>query len=183
MRFTERKEWLYDPVVFGKADTQTALRINKDWTMKMSPQPPPRFMEVNRASAKFDTLWHVPLDDRTSFTRIMDIPCVNSFEKPDWRLTKIGIVPKRKDYFDLSNLILKEFDYFPVRGDMVFFNGYRYMIINVVLSPNAYWHQTNVWISMRVECQIPPEGDARPTPNLSQPTPAEIFQTRALPEV
>jgi hypothetical protein len=183
VKFTERKELLYDPEIFRKAETQTALRINREWTVKHSPQPPPRFMEVNRQSAKFDALWHVPLDDRTVFLRVMNIPCINSFEKPDWRLTKVGIVPKRKDKFTMSHLLLQEFDYFPVRGDMVFFNGYRYMIVNVVLEPQAYWHQTNVWTGLVVECQIPPEGDARPVPNLAEPTLAELFQTRALPEV
>jgi len=140
-------------------------------------------MEVDRRSAKYDKLWHVPLDDRTVFSRILDIPSLNTHEKTDWRLTKVGIVPQRKDKFTLSNLLLQEFDYFPVRGDMVFYNGYRYMIINVVLEPQAYWHQTNVWMGLVCECVIPPEGDARPLVNLGVAAPSELMQTRPLPEV
>jgi hypothetical protein len=183
MKFTERKEWLYDPLVFQRKDTQTALRIHREWTKKHSPNPAPKFFEVDRATAKFDQLWHVPLDDRTVFSRTLEIPAINTQEKPQWRLTKIGLVPQRKDKFTMSNLILQEFDYFPNRGDLVFYNGYRYMIVNVVIEPNAYWHQTNVWMGLVVECMIPPEGDARPVPNLSVPTPSEMGQTRPLPEV
>lgn len=174
MKFTERREWLYDPQVFGRADTQTALRIHAEATRKFSARPTPRFFEVDRRSAKYDALWHMPLTDRTLFSRALDIPAINTFERPDWRLTKIGIVPNRKDKFTLSNLILQQADYFPVRGDMVFWNGYRYMIVNVVLEPNGYWQQTNVWLGLVVECVIPAEGDARPLLDLSQAAPAEI---------
>lgn len=183
MKFVERKEWLYDPVLFQRKDTQTALRIHREWTQKHSPNPPPKFFEVDRATAKVDQLWHVPLDDRTVFSRTLDIPCINTQEKPQWRLTKVGLVPQRKDKFTLSNLILQEVDYFPMRGDLVFYNGYRYMIVNVVIEPNAYWQQTNVWMGLVCECIIPPEGDARPLPDPSIPVPSERGQTRPLPEV
>jgi hypothetical protein len=69
------------------------------------------------------------------------------------------------------------FDYFPTRGDRVFWNGYRYMIINVVLPPDAYWQQTNVWLGLTVECVIPPEGDALPLKDLSQLYPIETGNT------
>lgn len=183
MKFTERKEWLYDPEIFKRSDTQTALRIHREWTKKHSPNPPPRFMEVDRRTAKFDQLWHVPLDDRTVFSRILDVPAINTHDKPTWRLTKVGVVPQRNDKFTMSNLLLQEADYFPTRGDMVYFNGYRYMIVNVELEPTAYWQQTNVWMGLVCVCIIPPEGDARPIPNLGEPAPAEIRQTRAMPEV
>lgn len=183
MKFTERREWLYDPDVFKKSDTQTALRIHREYTRKHSAKPPPKFFEVDRVSAKYDQLWHIPLDDRTVFGRVLEIPSINTFVKPDWRLTKVGIVPQRQDKFTMSNLILQEFDYFPVRGDMVFWNGYRYMIVNVVLEPTAYWQQTNVWMGLVCECVIPAEGDARPLVNLSVPAPSEIGQSRPLPEV
>ena len=183
MRFVERKEFLYDMAIFGLKSTATALRIHREWTRKYSPIPAPKFMEVDRRSAKMDALWHVPLDDRTVFSRTLDIPCINTQEKPQWHLTKIGMVPQRRDKFTLSNLILQEFDYFPIRGDLVFFNGYRYMIINVVIEPNAYWHQTNVWMGLVCECIIPPEGDARPIPNLGIPAPAEISQTQPFPSI
>lgn len=184
MRYLERKDWLYDPVMFGRADAQTALKIHREATRKFSPRPPPRFFEVDRKSCRFDALWHAPLDDRTVFSRVLDIPAINKFEKPDWRLTKIGVVPQRRDVFILDHLLLQEFDYFPVRGDLVFFNGYRYMIVNVNLAPEGYWQQTNVWLGMSCECVIPPEGDARPIPDLSQPAPSElpVRAPQALPE-
>jgi hypothetical protein len=62
----------------------------------------------------------------------------------------------------LGNFILQEFDYFPTRGDMIYYNGYRQMIVNVVLKPEAFWQQTNVWLGMVVEAIIP----ARATPAL-----------------
>lgn len=181
MKFTERREWLYDPQVFGKKDVQTALRIHAEATRKHSGKPPPLFMEVDRATAKYDSLWHVPLEDRTHFSRTLSIPAINTFERPDWRLTKVGIVPQRRDKFTLSNLILQEINYFPVRGDMVFWNGYRYMVINVVLEPNGYWQQTNIWLGLVCECVIPPDGDARPLLDLSTPPLAEIAQVSAVP--
>jgi hypothetical protein len=185
VRYNERKEWLYDPQMFGRADVATAMRIHREATIKFSPRPPPKFFEVDRASARYDQLWHVPLDDRTVFSRTLEIPAVNKFEKPDWRLTKLGIVPQRRDTFILDNLLLQAFDYFPVRGDLVYFNGYRYMIINVVLAPEGYWQQTNVWLGLSCECSIPPEGDARPIINLSQAAPSEMPVVAAgpLPEV
>ena len=185
MRFLERKEWTFDPLAFGRADTQTALRIHREATRKFSPRPPPRFFEVDHASCKIDSLWHVPLDNRTVFSRTLDIPAVNKFQKPDWRLTKMGIVPQRRDSFILDHLLLQEFDYFPVRGDMVFFNGYRYMVIGVVLAPEGYWQQTGVWMGLSVDCIIPPEGDARPQPDLSVAAPSEmpVVAKGPLPEV
>lgn len=183
MKFTERREWLYDPQVFGRKDVQIALRIHAEATRKHSGRPPPTFMEVDRRSAKYDALWHVPLNDRTAFSRTIPIPAINTFERPDWRLTKVGIVPQRKDKFTLSNLLLREADYFPVRGDMVFWNGYRYMIIKVVLDPLGYWQQTNVWLGLVCECVIPPDGDARPLLDLSNPVPDELLQTSQLPQV
>lgn len=173
MRFTERKEWLYDADLFKRADTQTALRIHREATVKHSARPRPQFLEVDRRSCKIDQLWHVPLDDRTSFSRSIEMPAINSFMRPDWRLTKVGIVPQRQDKFTLSNLVMQELDYFPLRGDMVHWNGYRYMIINVVLEPNAYWHQTNVWTGLVCECIIPPDGDARPLLNTGILVPSE----------
>ena len=183
MKFTERREWLFDPLVFKRKDVFTALRIYREYVVKHSPMPPPKFLEVDRSTAKVDQLWHVSLDDRTAFSRTLEIPALNTFEKPDWRLTKVGIVPQRKDKFTMANLLLQQFDYFPVRGDMVYWNGYRYMIINVVLEPQAFWQSTNVWLGLVVECIIPAEGDARPLINLGVPAPSEISQTRPLPEI
>ena len=183
MKFTERREWLYDPQVFGRADTQRALRIHREATVKHSAKPPPRFLEVDRRTSKYDQLWHVPLDDRTQFSRILDIPAINTFERPNWKLTKIGIVPQRRDKFTMSNLLLQEANYFPVRGDLVFWNGYRYMIVDVNIDPKGYWQQTNVWMGLVVDCIIPAEGDARPLINVGVAAVAEVAQSSPLPQV
>lgn len=182
MRFNQRKEWLYDPMVFKRYDTQTALRIQAEYVRKHSPMPPPRFMEVDRHNSQIDTLWHVPLPERTGISRQIDIPAINYFEKPQWTLTAQGLVPKRNDKFWMANSILADesIDYFPERGDMVFWNGYRYAIINVVLPPDAYWQQTNVWLGLYVECAIVPEGDAKPLVDISRVHPVEMSPTGQL---
>jgi hypothetical protein len=183
VRFNERKEFHYDPEIFRLSDTQTALRIHAEYVRKGSPRPMPRFFEVDRRSAKIDALWHVPLDDRTVFSRDFEMAALIQRERPDWRLTRVGIVPQQKHKFWLANVILQEMDYFPMRGDMIFYDGYRHMIVKPVLEPSSYWHQTNVWLGLVCETVIPAEGDARPVPNVALPVPAEIMQTRPLPEV
>lgn len=173
MKFNERKMFLYDEEVFKRSDTTTALRIYKEYIQKHSPRPTPKFFEVDRGGTEFDQLWHMPTGPRTQFSRTIDLPVLNVFEKPDWRLTKLGIVPQRRDKFIASNLHLQEYDYWPERGDQVFWNGYRYQIINVVLDPSAYWQQTNVWLGLYMEAIIVPEGDARPLTDLGVTIPAE----------
>ncbi len=178
MKFTDRKEFLYDSEVFKRSDTQTALKIHAEYVRKHSPTPKPKFLEVDRSKGNIDPLWHMPISDRTQFGREFDMPAINQFEKPDWRLTRMGIVPARRDKFWLANSILQELNYFPERGDAVYFNGYRYVIEKVVLDPSAYWHQTNVWLGLVCECIVPPEGDSRPVPNLSERAPSEKPSTK-----
>lgn len=182
MKYTERKEWLYDPLLFTRFDTQTALKIHSEYVRKSSPNPPPKFFEVDSDNSKYDDLWHFPLNDRTVFRRTLDVPAIVQFERPDWRLTKVGLVPQQKTTYWLGNLILQEMDYFPTKGDMVYHNGYRQMIVNVYLNPEAYWQQTNVWLGMIVQAIIPAEGDARPVLNQGKPVISEIQQTRPLAE-
>jgi hypothetical protein len=182
MKYTERKEWLYDPDLFKRSDTQTALKLHSEYIRRCSARPYPKFFEVDLNQMKYDELWHFPLENRTVFRRTLDMPSIVQIQKPDWRLTKVGIVPQQKTVFWLGNLILQEFDYFPTRGDMIFYNGYRQMIVNVDLKPEAYWQQTNVWLGMTVEAVIPAEGDARPVLNPAKPVPSEIRQTSPLPE-
>lgn len=182
MKYTERKQFLYDPEIFKLSDTQTALMIHAEAVKKFSPNPPPKFMEVDRRAVKYDALWHVPLDDRTAFSRVLDIPAIVNRERPDWRLTRVGIVPQQKHKFWIANLLIKQIDYFPLRGDMIYYDGYRHMIINTVLEPSAFWQQTNVWLGMTCETVIPADGDARPVVNMGQAAPGEIMQTRPLPE-
>lgn len=176
MRFDDRKEFLYDPAVFKRADTRTALQIHEEYVRRHSANPPPHFFEVDRQQGNIDQLWHMPLTDRTLFSRELEMPAINIFEKPLWKLTRFGIVPKRSDTFWLANNILQKLDYFPMRGDLVYWNGYRYMIENTIISPDAYWHQTNVWLGMVCGCIIPPDGDARPLVNPSEAAPAEAGQ-------
>jgi hypothetical protein len=113
------------------------------------------------------------------FGRELEIPAINTFQKPDWRLTRLGIVPQRRDNFWIANTHLQDFDYFPMRGDMVYWNGYRYIIINVVIDPQAYWHQTNVWLGLVVECVVAIQGDSRPVLNHGVAVPAELGDTKA----
>lgn len=179
MKFDERKEWFYDPAVFKRYDTQTALKIHSEYVRRHSGVPAPKFFEVDTSAGIVDDLWHFPLDNRTVFKRTFDMPAIVQFEKPDWRLTKVGLVPQQKYIYWLGNLILQEFDYFPTRGDFVYYNGYRQQIVNVVLKPEAYWQQTNVWLGMVVEAIIPAQGDARPVLNPGVAAPAE--KTPAIP--
>src|SRR5258708_1055959 len=119
MTFAERREWHYDQLVFKRSDSQLALRIHKEYVQKFSGRPTPKFLEVDRNPSQVDALWHVPIDSRTHFSRIVEMPALIQFERPDWRLTKIGIVPQKKVTVWMSNLLLQEADYFPVRGDMM----------------------------------------------------------------
>ena len=182
MKFTERIEWVYDPELFGLADTQQALRFYAEFVTRMSPRPYPKFFEVDRRSTRYDDLWHVSLDDRTVFSRVTEMPVIIQAERPDWRLTRVGIVPQQKHKVWMGNLLLQKADWFPMRGDFMYFNGYRHMLINVVLEPNAFWGQSNVWTGLLVETVIPADGDARPLVNPGVPPPAERIQTQPLPE-
>lgn len=183
MKFSERKQFLYDPQLFTRFDTKTALKLHDEYVKKHSPVPPPKFLEVSRDPNDIDPLWHAPISTRTQFSRELCIPAINQFQKPDWRLTKIGVVPQRRDNFWLSNISLSEFDYFPLRGDLVYWYGYRYMIENVDLPPEAYWQQTGVWLGLVCKCIIVPEGDVRPLKDAGHTVPAEVRAApRALPE-
>lgn len=179
MRYTERKDFLYDTEVFKRQDTQIALKIQREYVDKHSPTPRPQFFEVDRQLTHIDPVWHAPVAGRTLYTSRspMSIAAINFFEKPDWRATLAGLKPSRIDKFWMSNLSLQELDYFPTRGDMVFWQGYRYAITRCAPDPEAYWHQTGVWLGIVAECQIVPEGDARPLTNLSVASPAEIAPT------
>ena len=83
MRFTERKEWHYDPEQYRLADVQTALQIHAEYIRVASPRPYPKWYEVDRRSEKTDQLWHVSLDERTVFSRVIEIPILVKSERPD----------------------------------------------------------------------------------------------------
>lgn len=183
MRFGERKEFTYDPELFrASPDVNTALMIHAEYIKAMSPQPYPKFYEVDRRSEKVDQLWHVSLDERTVFSRVVEMPVIINAERPDWRLTRVGLAPQQKYKVWMANNHLRAADWFPQRGDIMYYNGYRNMIINVVLEPMAFWHQTNVWLGLICETIIPADGDARPLINPGVSPPSESIQVRPLPE-
>lgn len=182
MRFTERKDFLTDPAVFGRADTVTALRVYASYVRAHSAKPPPRFFEVDRSDSEIDPLWHTSVSARLKYSRELDILALNKFQKPDWKLTRLGITPQRRDDFLLAFNVLKEVDYFPERGDRVYWNGYRYVILNVVIDPESYWQQTNQWVGLRVECIVPPDGDAKPLPDQSTRALVELPTTVVKPQ-
>jgi hypothetical protein len=165
MKFNDRKEWHYDQSVFSSSDVQIALKIHAEYIEKHSPRPFPLFLEVDRSSLNMDDLWHIPLGQRTAFSRQISMPILLLKERPDWRLTKVGLTPQQKFKVWLANLHLQKNDWFPARGDMLVYEGYRHMIINVVLEPNSYWQQTNVWLGLICETVIPADGDAKPLVN------------------
>ena len=184
MRFNDRKEFLYDGLLWKRNDVKTAAGIHSEYTRKHAPFPHAKFFEVDRAEQQIDDLWHVPVASRTPYTSRspMEIPALHQFDKPDWRLTKLGLYAQRNDRVLISNLILQEFDWFPVRGDKMFYNVYRYMVINVVIPPDAYWAQTNFWLGLLLECMIAPEGDAKPGINAEVLSPAEIGSSAKIPD-
>lgn len=187
MKYAERKEFFFDGEVFRRSDTLTALKIHAEYVRTSSPTPYPQFFEVDRNEEAVDPLWHMPTSERTVFSRTLDVPAVVTFDKPNWALTKLGITPRQHFRFWLANLHLNppgaladsrelnpiRLDYFPLRGDRIYYIGYRLMIVNVVLDPSTYWLQTNVWLGLTCEASIAPDGDARPTANLGTLAPAE----------
>jgi hypothetical protein len=124
--FTEQHDFVYDPTVFSRADTQTALKIHREYIHRHGPQkdgvPAPKFFEVDRAPGQYDTLWHEPVAATLQFTARspISVPAINQFQKPEWKVTRVGIVPGRRDNFWVANLDLQELNYFPRRGDVVF---------------------------------------------------------------
>jgi hypothetical protein len=162
MRYTERPEFPYDPKIFGLRDTQTALSIYDEGVRKHGPRPPPVFYEVDRSADKLDPLWNVPMTGRDVVSRVLKVPCINVHPGNQWTMTQQGLVPAQKDNFLVSHKSLIQFDWFPNRGDLVVFKGYRYMIIDVNIPGEAYWQQTDVWLGLELRCIVPADGDGRP---------------------
>jgi hypothetical protein len=175
VRFNERKDFLTDPDLIGQEDVAMHLGVYQEYCERCSPRPAPKFFEVDR-SQRFDQLWHTPID-RLKFSREIEIPCLSSFDRPKWMKTRKGVTPQRFDRFIIAHETLREKDYFPMRGDQVYWNGYRYTVLNVVLEPNAYLGQTNQWMGLVVEAVIPPEGDMLPAVNPGKRLPSEVSTT------
>ena len=167
MKFTDRPNFIYDPAVAGLGDTVVALRIHDEYVRQHSARPAPLFLEVDRAVSQMDPLWHTPKAGRTQFSRQISVAAINTFERPQWTLQPIGLVPQRRDKFWLSNLSLQRVNWFPNRGDLVVWNGYRYALVDVVITPEGYWGQTGVWLGLYVLAVILPEGDAGPLDNVN----------------
>jgi hypothetical protein len=174
MTFTERREFLYDSTVFKRNDTQTALRIHDEYIRKHSGVPNPRFYEVDRQSAVIDPLWLQPVGARAQFTRVLDVPALVQFDKLNWAMVRQGRIPQQRVRFWTSNLTLQGLDYFPLQGDLVYWNGYRAEITSIEFEPNSYWQQTNVWLGIVYVAQIVPDGDSRPLGDPSTPAESEI---------
>lgn len=174
MHFSERKEFECDPLLFALKDTQVALRLTDEYYRKCSARPTPKFFEVDRAPGQIDPMWHMPTNIRTQFSREIEIHALNQFQKPKFTdLLKTGITYQRKDFFWLSHIALIKFDWWPLRGDQVFWNGFRYTIIHVDVPPEAYFGQTNVWTAIVLECVVPADGDAIPAFPKNKLQPAE----------
>jgi hypothetical protein len=171
--------------------------MHAEYVRTASPIPYPTFFEVDRGNNAVDHLWHMPVTERTVFKRTLSVPAIVQFEKPDWRLTKLGITPRQKFKFWLANLHLTppgtdqgdsakdqqiRLDYFPLRGDLIYYIGYRLMIINPVLDPSAYWLQTDVWLGMVCEASIVPDGDAKPIVDMGETVPAELPGAKTPPD-
>lgn len=174
MKFNERREFLYDPEVFSRLDVQTALRIHDEYVRRHSGRPYPVFFEMDRRAEVVDPLWHQPLADRNPVSRQLAVPAIAQFEKLDWRLVRLGRVPAQRTKFWTSNLVLKELDYFPLAGDLIYWNGYRLEITSVDFEPTSFWQQTNVWLGIVYTALIVPDGDARPLVDPAQLAFAEL---------
>lgn len=164
MKFTERRDFLYDPVLFQRQDTQTALKIYAEWIRAHTPQPKPEILEVDRTTTQIDPVWHVPLADRTPLSRRLEMPMVVRSNKQKWVFdsgTKV-LVPKRTNQVTLAHNHLQEFDYFPRKGDLVVYAGYRNIVLEVEIPLESYWQQTNVWMGLICHTEIAIEGDAKP---------------------
>lgn len=173
MLFTDRTNFTYDPELGALGDTVVALAMADEYITKFGARPTPKFFEVDRsAGVTIDPQWGTPRATRTQFSRELTIPAVNKFDNQNFRLWW-NKVTTRGDRFWVSNLGLQRANYFPIQGDQIFWNGYRVTIINVNVSPEAYWGQTGVWTSLMVDCILAPYGDAMAPANLSALNPGE----------
>lgn len=176
MTYKERRDFEFDTELLELPNAKQALKIHHQFVQRMSARPTPRFFEIDRSPGQIDPLWHSSLHPRPQFTQRspLEIPAINKFTKQSWVNTKYGRYAGRDDVFWISRVSLQEHNYFPEAGDLIYWAGYRYQIVNVNIPPNAYWSQTGVWMGLVAECVIAPTGDARPLVDLTVAAPSEI---------
>ena len=173
MKYTERRDFIYDPEVFKRKDVEIAAAIHAEYIKRHAPVPNVTIFEVSRASNEYDALWHMPKSSRTQFSRQLQIPSIMKWVKPSWPAGRLNQVEQQVTVW-FANLHLKEFDYYPSRGDLIYWNGYRLGVTSVDIPPESFWHQTNVWLGLTCLCAVVPDGDSKPTVNPAVAAPAEI---------
>lgn len=179
MKFNDRRDFLYDAELFRRSDTVTARTIYADFVFKHRPKPDPIVFEVDRTTTKIDTVWHMPLTDRTQFSRQLALPMIVRSTRQKWvpdAALKM-IVPKRTNQMTFAHDHLLAHDYFPQRGDLIVYGGYRNIIVEVEIPLESYWQQTNVWLGLVCHCEIMVDGDARPVLDSSSLAGAEVSST------
>ena len=175
MRFSQRLNFLYDPVIAELADAQNNLKIALEYVRSTTARPMPTFFEVDRSPAGVDPIWHMPKTPYTAFSRSIQLPSIRKSARSQLVNTPQGQTYVRADNFWLCNLALQMQDYFPNNGDMVAWNGYRYQIVEVNPDSETEFGQTGLWMWIVAKCMIVPYGDARFPPDfqLGAVAPAE----------
>ncbi len=174
MRYTERREFLYDPKLFGRGDVAMALRLHDEYVTRHAARPAPRCLEADRSPAQVDQLWHQPVNGTTQFLRELEIPCLVLHDKKVWNPeTKTAQAVSQRMRFWFSNLALQRADYFPLPGDIVIWGGYRHEIVAPEFEPSCFWQQTNVWLGIVYSATLATAGDNKPALNAQRTAPAE----------
>ena len=178
MRYHDRKEFTYDPQLFHRYDVITAKKLHRQYTEIHSPRNPlPQIFEVDRKSSTIDPVWNYETKSHNQFSRTLDVPGIYKQDKLNWSLRKYGQVAEQKINVILSALTLETLDYFPSRGDIIYYGGYRWAMTDIDMDPAGFWQQTNVWLGLAVVAVIDYEGDARPLANPGEAAPAELSQS------
>lgn len=174
MKFSERKEFVYDVKLLGDNEISMAMSVQREYIHSYSPIPSPVFCEVDRDEGSFDPLWHESKSGRVKYKREIPLKSLVTSEKANMRRSSTGIYYSQNNSYWVSALDLMESDYFPVQGDIIIFAGRRHIIINPVVDPTAYWAQTNVWLGMVCPTRVAITGDRRPVTNDSVLSPSEL---------
>ena len=181
MRYNDRRQFVYDPKLNALGDTRIALALHDEYISRYSPQPDkPVFFEVNRGASAVDPMWQAPVGHTILFHRELPLSAINRFQTQTFRpKLKFDSIPTdrvttRRDQFWISNLELQRNDYFPIRGDQVYWNGYRHQITLVIVPPESYWGQTGVWLGLVCECELLGTQQAKDISELQTAQPAEL---------